>query len=95
MTISKYYVGDIGTEIIVDTTVDLTAATVLSLKVLKPGTAEVTWSGTQYETTKIRYVIQSGDFNVAGVYSLQAYVEMPGWSGRGNVATFVVWDPFT
>jgi hypothetical protein len=95
MTISKFFVGDIGTEIIVDTTVDLSAATVLSLKVIKPGTAEITWPGTLYETTKIRYVIQSGDFNVAGGYLLQAYVEMPGWSGRGNVATFEVWDLFT
>jgi hypothetical protein len=95
MAVSKYYVGDVGTEIIVDTTVSLAAATVFQLRVLKPGASSpTTWAGTLYQGTKIRYVVQDGDFSVAGAYLLQAYVEMPGWSGLGNTANFIVYNQF-
>jgi len=86
----KYYVGDVGTEIIVDTCSDITTATVTDLLVEKPDGTLVTWSGDVYETTKIKYVVQAGDFDQAGEYILQAYVEMPGWQGRGNSTSFRV-----
>ena len=86
----KYYVGDIGTEIIVDTCSDITSATVSNLKVEKPDGTLHTWTGTVYETTHIRYVVVDGDFDQVGLYLVQAYVEMPGWSGLGNTAEFKV-----
>jgi hypothetical protein len=93
---NKIYVGDVGTEIIVDTTISLNQATVLQLRVLKPGSSEeVTWAGEEHEGTKILYRAQPGDFSIAGVYMIQAYIEIPGWKGRGNLATLIVWDIFT
>lgn len=90
----KYYVGDVGTEIIVDTCSDISTSTVRDLLVEKPDGTRVTWHGSVYETTKIRYVVRAGDFDQAGEYSVQAYVEMPGWTGKGNTVTFKVTGEF-
>lgn len=90
-TPSKYYVGDVGTEIIVDTLSDLSTAAVHDLAILKPGaTSEVIWTGVVVDTTKIKYIIGAGDWDVAGIYKLQSVVDLPSWQGRGNTVTFVV-----
>jgi len=90
----KYYVGDIGTEIIVDTCSDLTAATKTELIVEKPDGTIENWDGTVFELTKIRHVVVAGDFDQSGEYTLQAYVEMPGWKGKGNATNFRVSSAF-
>ena len=91
----KYYVGNLGTEIIVDTCKDITTATKVSLMVMKPNaTVAEEWVGSVYEDTKIRYVVIAGDFDVAGEYRMQAYVEMPSWQGRGSTVRFKVSDLF-
>lgn len=89
-TDGKYYAGDTGTEIIVDTCSDITTATTADLLVEKPDGTVETWSGSVYDTTKIRYIVQSGDFDQAGEYFLQAYVVMPGGTWRGNTTSFRV-----
>ena len=90
----KYYVGDIGTEIIVDTCSDITASTVAKLLVEKPDGTLVEWDGSVYDTTKIKYVIKDGDFDQVGEYTVQSYVEIAGWKGRGNTTTFKVTNAF-
>lgn len=90
----KYYVDDVGTEIIVDTCSDISSATVTDLIVEKPDGEQFTWHGSVYDTTKIRYVVDAGDFDQVGEYLVQAYVEMPGWAGRGNTTTFKVTGHF-
>jgi hypothetical protein len=90
----KYYVGDIGTEIIVDTCSDISAATSVILKIEKPDGTKVEWTGVVYQTTKIRYVIIEGDFDQAGKYLLQAYAEIGSWSGHAKTTFFVVSDLF-
>ena len=90
----KYYVGDVGTEIVVDTCSDITAATKTDLLVEKPDGTLVTWSGDVYEGTKIRYVVQAGDFDQTGEYTLQANIAISGWTGRGNTTTFKVTSAF-
>lgn len=90
----KVYRGDIGTVIIVNTKEDLTAATVTNIKVKKPNKTEVIWTGEKYETTKIKYIIQENDFDVAGEYFVQAYIEIPGWKGRGETTSFTVYERF-
>ena len=91
---SRFYQGDVGTALIVDTCNDITTATVTNLLVQKPDLSMVTWVGTVFETTKIRYTIQAGDFDQAGEYRLQSYVEMPSWVGRGDTAIFKVTKAF-
>jgi hypothetical protein len=91
---NKYYVGDIGTEVIVDTCSNISSATTANLKVEKPDGTLVTWVGVVYQTTKIRYVILDGDFDQAGKYLMQAYVEIGSWSGHGDTVTFTVSELF-
>jgi len=85
-----YYVGDIGTAIIVDVCSDITGATLAALNVTKPDGTAVQWVGAVYDTTKIRYYVTVDDFDQVGEYRLQAYVEMPTWQGHGNTTTFKV-----
>jgi hypothetical protein len=44
--------------------------------------------------TILKYVIQPGEFDQAGVYKMQAYVETPSWKGRGETVSFEVFDIF-
>lgn len=91
---AKYYKGDHGTIILVDVKEDIRTATSLVLKVKKPNaTATVDWVGTLSGITKIKYIVKSKDWNVAGTYKLQAYVVMPGWVGRGDTTSFVIEEP--
>lgn len=92
--VSKYYVGDIGTEIIVDTCVDISTATVTNLLIRKPDGTSHTWVGVIYNTQYIKYVVVADDFDQTGEYRLQAYVEMPSWQGRGDTARFQVSEQF-
>jgi hypothetical protein len=87
------YTGDVGTEIILDCVDEVTTATVRAVKVRKANGVRVTWPATLEGTTKIKYVILAGDLDVVGDWALQAYVEMPLWSGSGEVATLRVNRP--
>jgi len=91
---NAYYVGDVGTVIIVDLCNDITAATLVALDVVKPDGTQVRWSGSVWETTKIRYVVGPNDLNVAGEYRIQPYLEILGWSGHAKTSTFKVLDVY-
>jgi hypothetical protein len=87
---NQIFVGDIGTQIIVDTGEALASATVLQLKIKKPDGTKVTKTATITETTKLLYSTIAGDLNLAGEYIVQAYVELPGWKGHGLPVSFNV-----
>jgi len=89
-----YYIGDIGAAIVVDVCNDIATATLVALDVTKPDGTQVRWVGSLHETTKIKYIVIAGDFDQAGEYRVQAYIEIPGWSGHGNTTTFKVADLF-
>ena len=92
----KYYVGDIGTKLVVSTGNNLTSATTRDLLIQKPSGTIETWAGTQdpLDNTRIVYTIQAGDFDEIGRYKLQAYVVFASGSWRGNTAYFTVSEPF-
>lgn len=93
---SKTYVGDVGTEIILDCVIDISTATVLKIFVRKPdSTATVEWNAVAEGTTKIKHVAADGDLNYPGTYTVQAYIKMPLWKGRGEATTFTVNNLFT
>lgn len=78
---AKVYVGDIGTEIRLDTNpddlaeIDISTANILKILVLKPSGAEEEWTATRYSTTnQITYTTIEGDLDESGSYRLQAYV---------------------
>lgn len=80
------FVGDKGTEIVLDTSEDITLATSVSIRVVKPDATVVSWTGSIYSTTKVRYVsdLTTSDFDQQGEWVLQAYVVLPDWSGYGE-----------
>ena len=90
----RVYVGDVGTLLIVETFVDLLKATVKKILYKKPDGTTGEWLGTVAEgdPTQIRYYLQEGDIDMAGIWKLQVYVEMPGWKGVGDVVILPVYS---
>lgn len=92
----KYFVGDVGTEIIVDVCVDITAALAQKLFVLKPGAAvPEEWVGGVYRSRYIRYVVVAGNFDVAGDYRVHGWVQLPTGEWTGDEDQFTVYDRFS
>jgi hypothetical protein len=87
---NQSYVGDIGTEIIVDTGETLASATKTQLKIKKPDGTTVTKDATVSDVTKLLYSAIAGDLSIPGEYVVQAYVEFADWNGHGNPAHFNV-----
>ena len=87
---TKYFVGDVGTVLLVNVCTDITAATLAALDISKPDGTTVRWVGSVYNTTYISYVVQSGDFDQTGEYRVQSYVELPSWTGHGDLDRFKV-----
>lgn len=90
---TKLYVGDIGTEIILDTKTDISGASSVAIKYMKPGTTSISsWVGTILDGTKVRYVLQVDDIDVSGTWKIMAYVNMGAWAGHGETVTLSVYD---
>lgn len=84
------FVGDTGTEIILDCGVDISTATVRKIRAKRPDGHVKEWVASVSGTTAVSYTTVDGDLSLEGAWSLQAYVEMPGWKGRGAWATLQV-----
>ena len=92
---NKIYVGDIGTEIILDALTDISSQTVLQIKYKKPDKTTGFWPASVQDTTKAKYVTAEGDLDQAGTWQLQIYVELSGgWKGHGEATKLVVSDLF-
>lgn len=91
---NKYYVGDVGTDIIVDCGSTIIGATDTTLKVKKPDGTEVEWIATIDGATNLKYTTIAGDFSVSGTYFLQASLALGGWTGLGETVQFVIYDPY-
>lgn len=90
----KYYVGDVGTDVIVDCGCNIIGATTTELLVKKPDNTEVVWVASISGTDFLKYTIVVDDFSLSGKYLLQASLILPGWSGRGETVSFNVYDHF-
>jgi len=90
---SKFYKNSIGVSVIVDTSLDTAGAT-LELIVKKPDDTTVTWTGLAEELTKIKYVIQLGDWDQAGTYLLQAKITFADKILLGETVQFEVLEQF-
>lgn len=69
------YKGSVGIGIVVETGIDLNSSTSSVLNVKKPQGSEVVWDADVYQTTKVIYVTEEGDFDEVGLYYIQARVE--------------------
>lgn len=71
----KPYVGDKGSELLLQTGIDLTGLTV-QIRYFKPvSQLSNVWPATVYRGTKVYYKFQPGDLDEAGVWRFQALVE--------------------
>ena len=93
---AKHYVGEVGTELIVECGKKLDNAAFLKLSVKRPDGSVVEWTGEQafQRRTAIRYVTKEGDLNVPGEYQLQSKVSLNGWVGKGRTSKFLIYDQF-
>lgn len=89
---SVIYKNDIGTELLLDCGVNVSTATVMKVRSRNPNGAIKEWTATLSGTNFIKYVLLTGDINVAGKWQFQSYIEMPTWKGRGEWATVEVKD---
>lgn len=91
---SKVYVGDKGTEIILDCGSDVSTATVRKIKAKRPDGTTVDWTAAASGTNSIKYTTLTGDLSMAGNWQLQAYVETPAWSGLGETFSLAVYQAY-
>jgi hypothetical protein len=74
--------------------IDITNATIAEFQVKKPDGTLETWVASVYAPTKLSYIVQEGDFDQIGKYYLQAYIETADFMGKGETATFQVYDSY-
>lgn len=81
---TKLYVGDTGTVIVLDCGQDISAATVRKINVRKPDGTEVIWDATAEGTDSIKYTTLSDTLNQFGVWKFQAQVTTAAgvWLGK-------------
>ncbi len=92
---SKIYVGDVGTVILINMGEDISAATTANLIVRKPGDdTDYTWTGSVYNDDYLKYTTLSGNLSVEGEYKLQPSIVLPTWSGKGETVIIRVYDEF-
>jgi len=90
----KYYVEDLGTDVIVDCGCGITGATDTKLMVLKPDGSTAEWAATLDGTNHLKHTTIIGDFSVAGTYYLQASLTLGDWTGLGETIAFRIYDPY-
>jgi len=90
----KIYLGDVGTEILVDLIEDISMATEHIFLVKKPDFQIVEWPAIIYESKFLKYVCQVGDLDQKGKYRIQPKISVTGWSGKGETVSFIVHDRF-
>jgi hypothetical protein len=93
----KAYVGDIGTKIYIDMRTDLSQFTELKAYVKKPkpggGQEVVVWNFevNPYNPNQMVHVIQPGELNAKGKYTIRPYGKKSGWEGSGDPVVFEVY----
>lgn len=89
-----HYVGEVGTVIQVETEKDLTDATVFEVHIRKADDLVVEKSATKVDGVTTKSVLEiTQDLDVAGVWTVHAYVEFATpWEGLGKADTFEVFE---
>jgi hypothetical protein len=86
---SKHYIGEIGTDIILNCGTDISAATAVYIKYQKPDGTSGSWAGTKYNTNYVKYTLLANDIGVAGRWVFQAYITSTLWTGYGETCEII------
>lgn len=92
MATNKVYVGDTGTAIIVDSGVDISAATAMSIEVRKPDGVIVSLPANASGLTALRFDTLPDTLDVPGAWRVQPKVTLPSGTWRGETAVMQVYD---
>lgn len=90
----KYYTGDVGTDIILDCGEDITGATATKIKYKKPDNSTGEWIAGVYNINYLKYTIQSGDLDQAGLWKFQVSLTLGSWSGLGETAEQIIYAAY-
>lgn len=86
----KYYVGDVGTDVIVNCGQSIVGATDTTIEIEKPDGSKVSWVAEVYNSNYLKYVIKADDWDIPGIYKAQAKLTLGAWSGKGKTSKFLV-----
>lgn len=91
----KFYVGDEGTDIIIEAGEDISAASVIKIKYKKPDDSTGEWEAEYYDdplseftNSALKYTVLTDDWDQAGNWYTNPYIEMGTWKGHGETDTF-------
>lgn len=87
------YVSQTYPDIIVETGIDIAAATETSIIYQSPTGTRGKWEGSLEGTTAVRYTLGVNDLFEAGTWKLQSYVIIGGRAAYGQIEEFEVGDP--
>jgi hypothetical protein len=93
---AKHYVGEIGTQVIIEFDSDISAASGVWMETKKPdGVTIEVWGSAVVSGIYVVHTVESGDFDQAGQYSVQPYIALSGgWSGYGETSIFEIHKKF-
>ena len=91
---TKAYVGDTGTVIVLDCGQDISAASARSIEVRKPDGTTTSWTASASGTTAIQFTTIAGTLDMPGRWKLQARVTLPSGQWRGETAPLDVYSAF-
>ena len=84
------HVNDIGTLIKIDVQTDISTATILKILFQRPDKVLGEWGAFKIDDRTLGYFTVDGDLSLPGVWSVQPYVSMIGWTGTGSIENFTV-----
>jgi len=81
MSTPVHKVGEEGKVIDLDCGTDISASTSRTMRVTKPDGSQVNWTAVVHpsDNNKIRYTVQSGDWDLPGDWYVFAQVVLPGY----------------
>lgn len=87
---NKIFVGDIGTEIILDAGEDISSETTLNIQYIKPSGTTGEWAADVYNTNYAKYTTLVDDIDEDGIWRFRIYVELTSWTGYGEEDSIMV-----
>jgi hypothetical protein len=91
---NKVYMGDVGTVINIDCQEDISSSTLSQILVKTPRGDKKIWVATVTDLTTLTYTVVAGDLQEVGLYHLQPFVTLPGWTGKGHTVELEVFAAF-
>lgn len=101
---NKHYVGEAGTDLILDTGMLIGSVTAQHIKYLNPASTEGTFTASLYSsyselagaigTYLLKHTLATTDFSVPGVWKFQAYVAAVDGTWFGETTKLTVYDEY-